>query len=476
MADPDLVHRAEQAYLGALLVRQGRVGTGAVVAGDAGPDAFAGLRPLDFTDPVHQAIYAALAEQATSRPGLAASLYAWLRGLPARLQGVRARDAGAYMAGLPGLCPDPANLAAYAAMVTEASQQRAALAPAPVPGPAAPMPAAVPRPGSGPGRAAAENPRLASAGEWLEGGSRRHRPVGNRQAALAADAPASRTAGDLPPDVARLARALRSDARSATHQGPQEPAQAALTQRSQGAPLDAEALQEQVLAGLMRRPADGRDVASWLPDTVFTAGPNRSLYQLISVRLADGRPVDPLIIAWDASVHASVHPDLGGTAGTSGTVTGEPLAAAALRLGALDPGPGAAAIFGRALYAEQVCSDAFGLGWPRELARIPIPTPAAMPDQTPAVTPDLAPAATPDPSRRPEPAPSTAGQAVASATGRPGPSAAPPAEAEAASRARTEPDAARHPMPALPRRGSSPPLQQPPVAPRPAGPAPAQRM
>ena len=63
MTDPDLVHRAEQAYLGALLARQGRIGTGAVVAGDAGPDGFACLRPLDFADPVHQAIYAALAGQ-----------------------------------------------------------------------------------------------------------------------------------------------------------------------------------------------------------------------------------------------------------------------------------------------------------------------------------------------------------------------------------------------------------------------------
>ena len=269
-----------------------------------------------------------------------------------------------------------------------------------------------------------------------------------------------RTAGDLAPDVARLARALRADARSAT-QGTPGTARTTLPPESQRAPLDAEALQEQVLADLMRRPADGRDVASWLPDTVFTAGPNRSLYQLISNRLADGRPVDPLIIAWDASLLR----DPGGTAGTSGTVEGESLAAAALRLGALDPGPGTAATLARALYAEQVCADAFGPGWPEELGRIPAPAPAA-----PA-----------DPSRRPEPGPPASGQAVASAADRPGPSAAPAAEAEAeveveaASRAGTAPDAARHPMPALPRRAPSPPLLQPP-APGPAGPAPAQRM
>jgi hypothetical protein len=452
VADPDLVHRAEQAYLGAVIARQGRIGTGATVAGDAGPDGFASLRPQDFTDPVHQAIYAAVAGQAAPRPRVLAGLYERLRGLLSRLLHPRARDASAYMAGLPDRCPDPANLPAYAAMVAEASEQRGA----PVP---APAPALGPEPAPGPRPAGAENPRLASAGEWLEGAGQRRRPAGSRRAVPAADAPASRadrTAGDLAPDVARLARALRADARSATR-GATGTARTPLPPESQPAPLDAEALQEQVLADLMRRPADGRDVISWLPDTVFTAGPHRSLYQLISIRLADGRPVDPLIIAWDASM-------LGGPAGTAGipeTAAGESLAAAALRLGALDSGPGTAAILGRTLYAEHVCTDSFGPGWPEQLSRIPAPASAP----TPAVPAH--------PSRRPEPGPSEAGQAVASATDRPGPSAAP--AAAAASRAGTAPDAARDPMPALPRRVSSPPLQQPP-APGPAGPAPARRM
>jgi hypothetical protein len=444
VTDPDLVHRAEQAYLGALLARRGRVGTGAVVDGDAGPDGFAGLRPLDFTDPVHQAIYAALTGQAPPRRVLG-GLYERLRSLLSLLLRTRARDARAYMADLPALCPDPANLPAYAALVTEASQQRGAPAPAPVP-----------VRGPEPRRAAAENPRLASAGEWLEGAGPRHRPAGSRRAAPAVDAQASRTgrtAGDLAPDVARLARALRADARSATL-GTPGTARTTLPLGSQRA-LDAEALQEQVLADLMRRPADGRDVTSWLPDTVFTAGLHRSLYQLISIRLADGRPVDPLIIAWDANLL----PDPGGTAGISGTVEGQSLATAALRLGALDPGPGTAAILGRTLYAEHVCTDTFGPSWPEELGRIPAPAPAA-----PA-----------DPSQRPEPDPSAAWQVVANATDRPSPSAQPAVEAEAVSRAGTASDAARHPMPALQRRVPSPPLQQPPT-PGPAGPAPAQRM
>ena len=125
MTDPELVHRAEQAYLGALLARQGRAGTGTAIAGDAGPGALGGLRPQDFADPVHQAVYAALAGQALpARHGLPA-MYERLRGMLTRLLSARARAAAVYMGGLPGLCPDPANMAAYAAMVTEASQARA---------------------------------------------------------------------------------------------------------------------------------------------------------------------------------------------------------------------------------------------------------------------------------------------------------------------------------------------------------------
>lgn len=80
MTDPELVHRAEQAYLGALIARQGQAGTGTAVAGVGGPGALAGLTPHDFTDPVHQAVYAALASQALpARAGLAA-VYERLRG------------------------------------------------------------------------------------------------------------------------------------------------------------------------------------------------------------------------------------------------------------------------------------------------------------------------------------------------------------------------------------------------------------
>ena len=411
MADPYLVHRAEQAFLGALVARQGRVGTGTALAGDAGPGGLAGLRPQDFADPWHQAIYAALAGQAPpGRRGLPGP-YERLRALMSRLLGTQTRDAAAYMAGLPGLCPDSANLPAYAAMVTEASQARA------VPAPAVP----VPPPAHGSQRPVAENPRLASAGQWLDGA----RQAGTR----AYTAPPSQTGrapdslDGLDRQTARLARVLSADARRLADRAVPRAAVVPVPPESQPAPLNGNALlnalQEQMLADLMLHPASRGDVTSWLPAMVFSAGHNRTLYQLIRLRLDGGRPVDPLIIAWDAST-------LAGAAG-SGTAQGESLAAAALRLGASNPAPGTAAVLAQPLYAEQVCTQAFGTDWRKRPRPAPVPPPAsaASASQAQANTPFAAEQAPPvarQPSSptapavkaasRPEPAPAAAGRQV----------------------------------------------------------------
>jgi hypothetical protein len=426
VADPYLVHRAEQAFLGALVARQGRVGTGTALAGDAGPGGLGGLRPQDFADPWHQAIYAALAGQALpGRRGLP-GLYERLRALVSRLLGAQTRDAAAYMEGLPGLCPDSANLPAYAAMVTEASQARAV--PAPV--------VSVPPPAHGSQRPAAENPRLASAGQWLDG----IRPD-TRQATRAYTAPPSQTGRapeGLDRQTARLARVLNADAsrladravpRAAVVPGPPE---------SQPAPLNGNALlhalQEQMLADLMLHPATRGDVTSWLPATVFSAGHNRTLYQLISLRLDGGRPVDPLIIAWDAST-------LAGAAG-SGTAQGESLAAAALRLGASDPAPGTAAVLAQPLYAEQVCTQAFGPGWRKGPRPVPMPPPASA---APASQAQVA-------------SPAAAEQATAAAR-QPSSPAAP--AVQVASRPESATAAAGRQVPAPPRLASGLPLRPP---------------
>jgi hypothetical protein len=376
VTDPELVHRAEQAYLGALLARQGRPGTGTAVAGDGGPDAFAGLRPQDFADPVHQAVYAALASQAQPARTGVAGIYELLRAMLTRLLSPRARAAAAYMAGLPGLCPDQANMAAYAAMVTEASQARA-------------VPTSPARP---PQQVVPEDPTLASAAQWLDATrAGRHQPVAP-QATPAYTAPPSqpkRTLDGLDPRTERLARALGRDVRRLAGRAapPADPSPAPAG--NQAEPLGAHALQEQALADLMLHPASRGDIVDWLSPQAFDAGHNRTLYQLIRIRLDSGRPVDPLIIAWDAST----------LAGMSDTAAknSESLAAAALRIGTLNTAPGTAAAPDRALYAEHVRSGAVRPDWPK--VRIPAPPSASA--SGPASPAEQAAAA----ARRPAPAP-----------------------------------------------------------------------
>src|SRR5712691_6221669 len=104
---PELTRRAEQALLGALLSDRGRPQADGLAAGD-------------FDDLVHQAIYAAL----TGAPGTRGPLN-WVRGWLTRLLG---RDAASYLEALPERCPDSRHLTSYAAMVGQASADRAAAA------------------------------------------------------------------------------------------------------------------------------------------------------------------------------------------------------------------------------------------------------------------------------------------------------------------------------------------------------------
>lgn len=375
MTDPELVHRAEQAYLGAILARHGQAGTGAVVAGDAGPST--GTHTGDFTDPVHQAIFAALTGQpGSTRPDGPSGWLGRLRDLLERLLSSRARHAAAYLAELPALCPDPANLPAYAAMIAEASQDRTEQTHA--------------RQAE---QAADEDPTLASAGTWLDNTGTAMHQVGRRRqsqaypgadpgtgpdSAARASALATPSLGldkapvGLAPDAARLARALRTDARRATRPDPAQaprPEQAAdrrasavdpvLSTGTPSAALKPEDLEDRVLASLMKHPAEGRTVIEWLPAEVFSTAPLRDLYDLIRHRLASGRPVDPLIIAWDASRL----PDLSFSEEYGGPSF---LTQVALQVGALDPAPGTAEVLGRALHAERTLSNTLGEGWPSD--------------------------------------------------------------------------------------------------------------
>jgi hypothetical protein len=45
-------------------------------------------------------------------------------------------------------------------------------------------------------------------------------------------------------------------------------------------------------------PSEATLIVGNLPEAAFTAGPHREIWQLISQHVADGKPFDPLILAW----------------------------------------------------------------------------------------------------------------------------------------------------------------------------------
>jgi hypothetical protein len=115
-----------------------------------------------------------------------------------------------------------------------------------------------------------------------------------------------------------------------------------------------------VLADLMRRPADGRSAVARIPAEMFTAGPLRALYAVISARIVAGEPVDPVIIAWEAS-----QGDQAVVAGDAAAARWS-LPAIALKIGETPTAVGTARVFGRALLADHVLTERFGAGWAQE--------------------------------------------------------------------------------------------------------------
>jgi DnaB-like helicase N terminal domain len=395
----NLAHRAEQAALGALLTDRSRV-----------RDVTLAVR--DFTDPRHQAIYAAIRGTVARERGLLAGLRGWLRGLAARS---RTREAAAYMTSLPAACPDPGNLSSYAKMVAEASQQRDLVAQA--------------------AANARETGQLAGAAAWLEGQAERIAANADR---LHITGHAGEDAASMSRDVARLARALQHKIDGLAHatgaptgvaapsagipaqpqpswpeasspaapevsaRGAAAPAIAAKgrgpaessgmtpdpggPQRAAGqapGPISSGDLQDLVLADLLQRPRNGEHAAGWLPAAVFTPGPRRELFEVIRARIGSGQPTDALIIAWEISKRPAPDREPGGAAAEE--PPGRSLDAEyVLHAGALDAAPGTADVLGRALLADHVCTRRFGPDWMRAPQITGTATrPAASPDPDP---------------------------------------------------------------------------------------------
>lgn len=311
--DLPLRHRAEQALLGALLA-----GGDPAVVGD--------VRAGDFIDPEHQAIYAAITGQ--YRGGeLASGLQVRL----ARLGRLHLARAVAYAGALPQLCPQPDHLPAYGAMVMQ-DQRRAG----------APQPGS--RDSGGPdGQLAGADSWLSSATDW-------------RSAAAGGWAPE--------PGTRRLARAMAPVVRRLREQGATQPAEgrtgggSVLPDGDGSGALRGGDLQELVLADLIRHPGAGtRGLAGRVPPAVFGARERQELFVVIRGILAQGRPLDPLIAAWEARQWE---------AWRGSPREGESLAALALRLGEMPTIPGTAGLLTRGLLADYELTRAFGPGWMRQ--------------------------------------------------------------------------------------------------------------
>ncbi len=365
-----ITYRAEQALLGALLTGPpARPAPGNLAAGD-------------FGDSRHQALYAAITGTGSVPSGLLGRFRAWVAGLPWRHQ---VRDMRAYMTQLPAFCPDARHLDQYASIVHEASDERGAGVDA----------------GGEPG----DLDRLAGAAVWLarqtgqESGWRGLQQWRAQPAMAVTDQSAARA---LPVSAQEPARQAAARSGGVAHETtPRNPRASVPAQRS-AAPAEAgrvasraagnerpalrvEDLQELVLADLLRRPGEAKHVVGWLPAQAFTTGTYRATYNLIRSLIADGKPADPVIAAWEAR--------------RARTESGEPSELPdpdeILRIGALDPAPGSAAILGRTLLADQLCTRRFGKDWPA-LPLLTQPVTASQqagqrpqPGQTPAPEPEL---------------------------------------------------------------------------------------
>lgn len=352
MTDPDMVHRAEQALLGALIQRPRQVRA-------------LDLTSAHFADPTHQAIAASLTGEAGENRGVLGRI----RGFFSRFTRAT-REAERYMDELPGHCPDPGHFGAYYEMVSAARAEREATA-----------------------TQVAE--QLAHGAQVISVASERlSRMNGKRDKTT-----------DLPAEVANLARSLRGKAQqlkedaqpqtapgqaqqaspppqqnqeagqpqpAAPESGPpaSQPADGTVSGRNAPsapapappvdtvpyqqphAPLQREDLENNILVCLMTNPHEARRVTAWLPAEVFDEGPRRELYSLISDFVANRTAIDPVTLAWAAQQRHE-----------AGQSEGWLSPDFVLGLGELRVAPGTAEVLGAPLLADHIYRSTIDEHW-----------------------------------------------------------------------------------------------------------------
>jgi hypothetical protein len=285
-----LTHRAEQALLGALLTSPDR------------PGGLPGVKLEDFTPGLHQHLFSILQHGATQRA-------AWLA----------AEVAGAeYLAELRRSCPDPAHAPAYARLVMEAALRRQLAQHAlRLEYEAANLNYQAQRlaDGARPGDAADE---LVRRDLLADDGDTSHEAVQRlfghelqvafalRAHATAFD-PGRNSPGPVPPPDLTIDQPIRAAVTS--------PAIAAWQAADVVRPDQRDThtqREELVLASIIQRHEQTRNLPRWLPAQAFTSTARQELFTAITSLRARGEPVDELTADWE---RARRYPHTGDTAG-----------------------------------------------------------------------------------------------------------------------------------------------------------------
>jgi replicative DNA helicase len=282
---PSLTQRAEEALLGALIYNPAQL------------DDVPHVRPDDFGDPLHRAVFTAIGQVRDEVPGAYGA--AVTEAIAARADTARADEL--YLSGLVRACPDTFAAAIYGRMVQEAAFRRAL----------------------------AEH-------------------AGTLTQTAGSGYGTSRELDHL----ARLSAALQIHSHSfetVTSQsgGAVPPAMAGTTARQE----------ELLLAGLIQNPETVGEIREWLDPEAFTAPDRRRIYEAIVAVDSYGEPVTELTLSWELGRHAAAKYVLDGEVPTGTGSGGHPSPEYLAKLGETNVEAGLTVIIGRDLHAGHVRSE-----------------------------------------------------------------------------------------------------------------------
>jgi hypothetical protein len=345
----NLTYRAERAVLGALLHE---------------PDLLnevSFLNPGDFASQQHEEIFQAIRAARATDSSRGYPPFEFAVASSAASPGLSVR----YLQGLTGVCPQPANVGAYARMVVEAALCR----------------------------------------QMLVHAERLFREAGDLhyEVTRAARTPAAdESAETFPTHLLKLAHAMYVHARRF------DPAVEAPDPDSHQPVADEQQVrqEEEVLAGLLQHHSSNTGVLEWLPAEAFTEGPRREIYAAITTLARHGDPIDELTVEWQLAGDRAMSQPARGLTPEAMTDAGDDVGYVGV-LAATPVVTGAATLTGRALLFRHTTAQATAVASaasqeaeaPASEPRHPVTVPhARQPDL-------LQPPASPSPQHGPQPRP-----------------------------------------------------------------------